>query len=144
MKITKSQLKQIIKEELEIIIEAQALPQLSGEQRTAAEELEEQLVNDIRALAEKYKLDAEGVRELIELYAGAEKADRMAVIFDRVVPQTSKSEPSALQEEVDMEGLRLVADVVRKMINDPGIMLASAAAAIAGAGHQIKRLRKGR
>jgi hypothetical protein len=144
VKITKSQLKQIIKEEVEILLEAEALPQLSGEQRMDAKKLEEQLVADIRALAMKYNLDTEGVKDLIKLYAGTEKADRMAVVFDQVMPEASKSEPSALQEEIDMEGLRLVADVVHKMINDPGIMLAAAAAAIAGAGHQIKQIRKGK
>ena len=128
----------------EQISEAEALSQLSREQRKSAEELEEQLVTDIKILAQKYKLDAEGVKELIKLYAGADKADRMAVVFDRVLPQELKSKPSALQEELDMESLRLVADVVHKMVSEPGVMLAAAAAAITGAGHQIKQLRKGK
>ena len=128
----------------EQISEAEALSQLSREQRKSAEELEEQLVTDIKILAQKYKLDAEGVKELIKLYAGADKADRMAVVFDRVLSQALKSKPSALQEELDMESLRLVADVVHKMVSEPGVMLAAAAAAIAGAGHQVKQLRKGK
>ena len=125
MKITKSQLKQIIKEELQIILEASAV------QMSAEHELPMQIA---KLIADLKKMSGAADEEVIQMIKDFKKT------------MMNPEESGRLDEAMDMESLKILLDVLQKMVQPGEIesMLAGAGALGAGAAYQIGKLRKGK
>ena len=137
MKITKTQLKQIIKEELQIILEASAV------QMSAEHELPMQIA---KLIADLKKMSGATDEEVIQMIKDFKKVDREdALKAANVAGMMMKGEKSGrLDEAMDMESLRVLLDVLQKMVQPGEIesMLAGAGALGGAAAYQIGKLRK--
>ena len=137
MKITKTQLKQIIKEELQAIMEASAV-QISAENDLSMQI--SQLIIDLK--------DMTGAtdEEVIDMIADFQKVDREDALKAANLAKTmmNPEESGRLDEAMDMDSLRVLLDVLQKMVQPGEIesMLAGAGALGGAAAYQIGKLRK--
>ena len=139
MKITKSQLKQIIKEELQAVMEASAV------QISVKHDLSMQISQLIVDLKEMTGATDEEVIEMIAGFKGVAPADAL-IAADLAKTMMNPEESGRLDEAMDMESLKILLDVLQKMAQPGEIesMLAGAGALGGAAAYQIGKLRKGK
>jgi len=137
VKITKTQLKQIIKEELQAIMEASAV-QISSEHGLSMQI--SQLIVDLKEMT---GATDEQVIDMIAGFKGVAPADALtaAELADKML---NPEESGRLDEVVDAESLKILLDVLQKMLQPGEIesMLAGAGALGGAAAYQIGKLRK--
>jgi hypothetical protein len=141
VKITKSQLKQIIKEELQAVME-------TAVQLSAKHDLSMQIAELVDELKDRSaRLGAPLTDEdVIEMIKGFREFDREDVLMavEAAEKMLNPEESGRLDEVMDAESLKVLAAVLQKMLQ-PGeleSMLAVAGAAGAGAAYHIRKLRK--
>jgi len=137
MKITKSQLKQIIKEELQAVMEASAV-QISAENDLSMHI--SQLIIDLKDMT---SATDEEVIEMIAGFKGVAPADALTAA-NLAKTMMNPEESGRLDEVMDMDSLRVLLDVLQKMVQPGEIesMLAGAGALGGAAAYQIGKLRK--